>query len=141
MKGAGIVVSLRLQHLAQPLSAEARDGNPLGRTGRSSSTVEPGDNASGNHRVCVYPVHVGGRRPASPVLQLRACRGQPSKGALSRGQRSQGGPSFRGADTFDHLPDRLDHKLRLILVNIVTTLGCNEKARIWNEGGKVLVRC
>ena len=86
--------------------------------------------------MCVYPVHVGGRRPASPVLQLRACRGQPSKGALSRGQRSQGVPGFRDADTFDHLPDRLDHKLRLILVDIVTTLGCNEKARIWNEGGE-----
>ena len=74
---------------------------------------------TGGHKILPYDV-------VMTDSSVKAVVSATIKGDSVSGQRSQGVPGFRGADTLDHLPDRFDHELRLILVNIVTTVGCHE---------------
>ena len=75
------------------------------------------------------------------------------RGALSNGRpyRDHGrrfdnlelwwwGPCARVAHCLDHLPDRRDHQLRLVLVDVVPALGGDGVVRIWDELGEILLQ-
>ena len=81
-------------------------------------------------------------RRCRPTISHPEAGGVPYAGferPLVRGQGSQGVPGFGGADALNHLPDRFDHELGLILVDVVAAVGRNGEAGIRDKGGQVLV--